>query len=79
MKMNLPNKLTILRMILVPFFVFFMLVDSSVVPHGYAKWIALVLFCVASITDFLDGQIARRNNLRDQFRESLWILWQIRF
>ena len=67
MKMNLPNKLTILRMILVPFFVFFMLVDSSVVPHGYAKWIALVLFCVASITDFLDGQIARRNNLVTNF------------
>ena len=67
MKMNLPNKLTILRMILVPFFVFFMLVDSSIVPHGYAKWIALVLFCVASITDFLDGQIARRNNLVTNF------------
>ena len=44
-----------------------MLVDSSVVPHGYAKWIALVLFCVASITDFLDGQIARRNNLVTNF------------
>ena len=67
MKMNLPNKLTILRMILVPFFVFFMLVDSSIVPHGYAKWIALVLFCVASITDFLDGQIARKNNLVTNF------------
>ena len=65
--MNLPNKLTILRMILVPFFVFFMLVDSSIVPHGYAKWIALVLFCVASITDFLDGQIARKNNLVTNF------------
>ena len=65
--MNLPNKLTVLRIIMVPFFVFFMLVDSSVVPHGYAKWIALVLFCVASITDFLDGQIARRNNLVTNF------------
>ena len=36
MKMNLPNKLTIVRMILVPFFVFFMLVDSSIVPDEYA-------------------------------------------
>ena len=59
MKMNLPNKLTIVRMILVPFFVFFMLVDSSIVPYEYAKWIALVIFCVASMTDFLDGYIAR--------------------
>ena len=67
MKMNLPNKLTILRMILVPFFVFFMLVDPSIVPYEYAKWIALVLFCVASITDFLDGQIARKNNLVTNF------------
>ena len=67
MKMNLPNKLTILRMILVPFFVFFMLVDPSIVPYEYAKWIALGLFCVASITDFLDGQIARKNNLVTNF------------
>lgn len=67
MKMNLPNKLTILRMIMVPFFVFFMLVDSSIVPYEYAKWISLALFCVASITDFLDGYIARKNNLVTNF------------
>jgi CDP-diacylglycerol--glycerol-3-phosphate 3-phosphatidyltransferase len=67
MKMNLPNKLTILRVILVPFFVFFMLVPDSVFSHDYSKWIALVLFCVASITDFLDGHIARKYDLVTNF------------
>ena len=48
--MNLPNKLTVLRVIMVPFFVFFMLTD---VGGPANKWIALVLFCVASLTDFI--------------------------
>ena len=67
MQMNLPNKLTILRVIMIPFFVFFMLVSPSLVPHEIAKWVALILFCVASITDFLDGHIARKNNLVTNF------------
>ena len=46
--MNLPNKLTVLRVIMVPFFVFFMLTD---VGGAANKWIALVLFIVASLTD----------------------------
>jgi CDP-diacylglycerol--glycerol-3-phosphate 3-phosphatidyltransferase len=61
--MNLPNKLTILRVILIPFFLVFLLVDS--IPGG--KWIALAIFIVASITDTLDGQIARRKNLVTNF------------
>lgn len=62
--MNLPNKLTVLRVVMVPFFVFFMLTDVG----GEAnKWISLVLFCVASFTDFLDGQIARKENLVTNF------------
>ncbi len=62
--MNLPNKLTVLRMVMVPFFVFFMLTDVG----GEAnKWISLALFCVASFTDFLDGQIARKENLVTNF------------
>ena len=62
--MNLPNKLTILRMIMVPFFVFFMPVPVA----GYAtKWIALVIFVVASLTDTLDGYLARRDNLVTDF------------
>jgi CDP-diacylglycerol--glycerol-3-phosphate 3-phosphatidyltransferase len=62
--MNLPNKLTVLRVVMVPFFVFFMLTD---VGGAANKWISLVLFCVASFTDFLDGQIARKNNLVTNF------------
>ena len=48
--MNLPNKLTVLRVIMVPFFVFFMLTD---VGGAANKRIALVLFIVASLTDML--------------------------
>lgn len=61
--MNLPNKLTILRVILIPFFLVFLMVDG--IPAG--KWIALAIFIVASITDTLDGQIARRKNLVTNF------------
>ena len=73
--MNLPNKLTVLRVIMVPFFVFFMLTD---VGGAANKWIALVLFIVASLTDMLDGKIARKYNLVTNL-ESLWIRWQINF
>lgn len=62
--MNLPNKLTVLRVIMVPFFVFFMLTD---VGGAANKWIALVIFCVASLTDLLDGKIARARNLVTNF------------
>lgn len=62
--MNLPNKLTVLRMIMVPFFVLFMLTD---IGGDANKWIALVLFCVASFTDFLDGKIARARGLVTNF------------
>lgn len=62
--MNLPNKLTVLRMLMVPFFVFFMLTDTGGAAN---KWIALVLFCVASLTDMLDGKIARAKNLVTNF------------
>lgn len=62
--MNLPNKLTVLRVIMVPFFVLFMLTELG----GEAgKWIALVIFCLASLTDMLDGKIARARNLVTNF------------
>ena len=64
--MNLPNKLTILRVILIPFFVVFMLFD---ITGAADKWIALVIFCVASLTDMLDGKIARKYNLVTNFGE----------
>ena len=62
--MNLPNKLTVLRVIMVPFFVFFMLTD---VGGAANKWIALALFVIASLTDMLDGKIARKYNLVTNF------------
>ena len=61
--MNLPNKLTLFRVILIPFFVLFMLGDITV----YDKWIALSIFIVASLTDLLDGKIARKYNLVTNF------------
>ncbi len=62
--MNLPNKLTILRVAMIPFFVLFMLFP---VMGEADKWIALVLFIVASLTDMLDGHIARKYNLITNF------------
>lgn len=62
--MNLPNKLTILRVILIPFFVFFLLTD---VAGEASKWIALGIFALASITDFFDGFLARKYNLITNF------------
>lgn len=64
MKMNLPNKLTLLRVLMIPFFVFFLLYDK----FGYTgRIIALVLFCAASFTDYLDGHIARKYHLVTNF------------
>lgn len=62
--MNLPNKLTVLRVLMIPFFVVFMLMD--IVP-GMDKWIALAIFAIASLTDLLDGKIARKYNLVTNF------------
>ena len=64
MRMNLPNKLTILRVLMIPFFVLFMLMD---ITGAADKWIAVALFVVASFTDFLDGYIARKYNLVSNF------------
>ena len=61
--MNLPNKLTVLRMVMIPFFVFFMLMPS--VPHHYL-W-AVAIFAAASFTDMLDGKIARKYHLVTDF------------
>ena len=64
MQMNLPNKLTILRVLMIPFFVLFMLWD---ITGAADKWIAAVIFIVASLTDMLDGKIARKYNLVTNF------------
>ncbi len=59
--MNLPNKLTLLRIILIPFVMFFYLADF--IPYGIGKILALVFFIIAALTDLLDGKIARKHNL----------------
>ena len=61
--MNLPNKLTVMRMALIPVFLVFMLAES--IPHRYL--IAAVIFAAASFTDYLDGHIARRDGLVTNF------------
>ena len=61
--MNLPNKLTLLRIILVPFFVLFLLVDAIPLSPVFA----LVVFIAASITDFFDGHYARKHNMVTDF------------
>lgn len=60
--MNLPNKLTVGRIVLVPFFVAAMLIDF---PLNHL--VALLIFITASITDLLDGKIARKRNLVTDF------------
>ena len=62
--MNLPNKLTVLRMCMVPFFV------AALLWQGLWQnsFIALVLFAAASLTDLLDGQLARKNGQVTTFR-----------
>ena len=62
-QMNLPNKLTVLRLCLVPIFVVIMMVSDAV----WASATGLVLFIVASLTDMLDGKIARKYNLVTDF------------
>ena len=62
--MNLPNKLTVLRVIMVPFFVFFMLWDGL---GENGKYVAAALFILASLTDCLDGHIARKHHLITDF------------
>ncbi len=63
-KMNLPNKLTCLRILLVPIFVVFMALP---VEWTWTKWTALGIYILASLTDCLDGHIARKNNIITKF------------
>lgn len=63
--MNLANKLTLFRVVLIPFFVTFMLTDFT--EYNYV--IALIIFIIATITDKLDGTIARRCNMSTVFGE----------
>lgn len=60
--MNLPNKLTVARLVMVPIFVILMSID-----HAIAHSLAYLVFAVASITDYFDGKIARERNLVTNF------------
>ena len=74
MKMNLPNKLTIMRIILVPFCMFFIAFNfcqANETLHLVFSIVALVLFVVTSLTDMLDGKIARKYNLVTDFGKFL--------
>ena len=64
MNKNIPNYLTILRVIMIPFFVFFMVTDYA---GDASKWISVALFIIASLTDFLDGYLARKHNIVSNF------------
>ena len=61
--MNTANKLTVVRIILIPFLVLFMLTDFT----DYNRLIALIIFIIASLTDQLDGHIARKYNMITSF------------
>ena len=61
--MNLPNKLTIARVIMIPFFLVFLMTDF----FEAARYVALSIFIIASLTDMLDGKIARKYNLVTNF------------
>lgn len=61
--MNLPNKITIFRMCMIPFFLVFFLIDT--IP--YHEWIALAIFIIACVSDAVDGHLARKHNLVTNF------------
>ncbi len=65
--MNLPNKLTMLRMILIPFFIAFIFLDSVSGLNAFNDFIACAIFLGASVTDYFDGQIARKRNMVTDF------------
>ncbi|MBQ2995564.1 MAG: CDP-diacylglycerol--glycerol-3-phosphate 3-phosphatidyltransferase, partial [Peptococcaceae bacterium] len=60
--MNLPNKLTIARMCMVPLFMIALMMNTPA-----SRIIATVIFALASLTDMLDGQIARKHNMVTNF------------
>lgn len=59
--MNLPNKITTIRILLIPLMIFFYL--ANFIPAGWGKIVAFSIFVIAALTDFLDGYYARKYNL----------------
>lgn len=64
--MNLPNKLTILRVIMIPFFLYFLINNGDCIDL-VDRYVALIIFVLASLTDLCDGYIARKYNMVTNF------------
>lgn len=64
--MNLPNKLTMLRLLLIPVFVLFVFLEVGVLAK-FNNYIAFLIFAIASFTDYLDGHLARKWNMVTDF------------
>ena len=60
--MNLANKLTVFRVVLLPFFVFVLLAGEKIMSVAASNYVATGIFLLASITDLFDGMIARKYN-----------------
>ncbi|MBO5883752.1 MAG: CDP-diacylglycerol--glycerol-3-phosphate 3-phosphatidyltransferase [Clostridia bacterium] len=71
MKLNLPNKLTVLRLCLVPVIIIFGMLPESIIPFYVSCVVCAVLFIGTSVTDMLDGKIARRRGLITDFGKFL--------
>lgn len=59
--MNLANKISLVRIALIPFMIFFYLADF--IPNGWGKLVAFIIFVIAALTDFLDGYVARKYDM----------------
>ena len=70
--MNTANKLTLARVVAIPLFIVLLYWDF---PHHL--WVALGVFILASITDFVDGYVARQLNIKSRILESSWTPWRI--
>ena len=71
MKMNLPNKLTVLRLCLVPVILIVGMLPASIIPHYISCFVCAALFIGTAVTDMLDGKIARRDGLITDFGKFL--------
>ena len=71
MKMNLPNRLTVLRLCLVPVLIVFGMLPEAWIPWYISYTVCAALFIGTAVTDMLDGKIARKNNLVTDFGKFL--------
>ena len=72
-KENIPNILTLLRILIIPIIIIFLEIDTK-----FYSWLALVLYIIACLSDFLDGYLAKNSNL-NLVLEDFLTLWQTKF